>query len=211
MPPTPSSAAPRSIAARLGFTLVETAVVLGVLSVLAAVGYNALSSARARQSLPSASGQMEVSIRRVRAESFATGSRTVLVVDAAQGRYWGLEDVGGTFDFASFDPEDPAPAPLRLLFSERLPERVTFGPGDGYGDTLPAPFAAMPADTPCTFCDPDSGKGYLAFRPGSPVRSEDGPLVGGSLTLTAAGVQRPPRTLVVNGRTGALRTFERSK
>lgn len=210
MPPTLSSVEQWPIATR-GFTLVETALVLGVLSVLVAVGYNALSSARTRQSLPSASGQMEVSIRRVRAESFATGSRTVFVVDASQGRYWGIEDVGRTFDLSTFDPDDPAPAPMRLLLAERLPERVTLGPGDGYGETLPAPFAAIPADAACTFCDSDSGLGFLAFRPGSPVRSADGTLVGGSLTLTAAETQRPPQTLVVNGRTGAVRTFERSK
>src|SRR3954463_6035450 len=207
-----------------GFTAIEMTVALAIMGLLTGITILAFRGMKNRASFASATGDLIVQIRATRAESFSRGGTTVFVVDTVGGRWWGLEDVGGNFDLAAFDPANPTAAGDRLLVSGSLPTGVSFGPATGYGAALPAPFQLVPsfpgaspapAFPYCSFCVTSGAKtgfGFIRFTPGSQVTWSGGPVASGQqLTLTAkvAGTNlQPVLTLAVLARTGASATFE---
>lgn len=197
-----------------GFTLIEMMTVLAIAGVLAGMSAVALSRMKTRGSFSSATGDFLATLRTARAEAFARGNPTVVVVDAQAGRWWSVEDVAGTFSLASFDPASPAPAPDRLIYAGQLPAGTSFGPDDGFGSALPPPLSGIPtgflnvvlADggagvvdvtvdggsaAPnfkyCSFCDPGTGQGAIIFLPSGGATFSGGPLtVGQQITMEDA-------------------------
>jgi prepilin-type N-terminal cleavage/methylation domain-containing protein len=195
-----------------GFTLIETMMAIAVIGILAGMSAMALSRMKSRGNFSSATGDFVATLRTARAEAFARGNPTVVVVDAAAGRWWAVEDVNGDFSLASFDASTPAPSPDRLIYSGSLPSGTSFGPVDGWGSALPPPYSAVPtgylnivlpdggsggvadisvdggSSAPnfkyCSFCDSGSKKGSITFLPSGGAVFNGGPLsVGQQISL----------------------------
>src|SRR5881296_2789539 len=100
-----------------GFTLIETMMAVAVIGILAGMSAIALDRMKTRGSFSSATGDFIATLRTARAEAFARGNPTVVVVDALAGRWWAIEDVNGDFSLPSFTASNPAPSPDRLIYS----------------------------------------------------------------------------------------------
>jgi prepilin-type N-terminal cleavage/methylation domain-containing protein len=188
-----------------GFTLVEAVVVLGVVAVLASLGLNALSGARGRAAYVTGSNDLQVRLRQLHDEAFGHGAPVVFVLQRSTRRSWGVVDVYGDFDLASFNPAAPAPAPDRLVGRWQLDAPAVLGPSDGYGQALPTPFAGVPAGTDCTICTGDFGA--VVFREDGTLEPTGTRPDAGSFTLQLPG--RARRTFALVARTGAVQAFER--
>ncbi|MGE5049164.1 MAG: prepilin-type N-terminal cleavage/methylation domain-containing protein [Deltaproteobacteria bacterium] len=187
---------------RRGFTLIEVLTVVAVVGVLAGLSAISLTRLKARGSFSSATGDFMSTLRTARAEAFARGDDTVVVVDVGAGRWWSVEDVNGDFALDSFDPANPAPAPDRLMSSGELPAAASFGPQDGWGRALAPPLGGIPtgytqlpdggtADISadggsaapnfkyCSFCDLGTKRGAVTFLPSGGARFSGGPLTIG--------------------------------
>src|SRR5438128_3425367 len=195
-----------------GFTLIETMMAVAVIGVLAGMSAIALSRMKTRGNFSSATGDFIATLRTARAEAFARGNQTVVVVDIDAGLWWAIEDVNGDFALASFSASTPAPSPDRLIYSGTLPAGTSFGPLDGWGAALPQPYSGVPtgylnivladggsggvADISvdggstapnfkyCSFCDTGSKKGAITFLPSGGATFSGGPLsVGQQISL----------------------------
>lgn len=210
-----------------GFTLVELAVVLGILAILGAISITAVMGLKRRSTFADASGALATDLRFSRAEAFSRGNPVTMVVDTAAGRWWVIE-TPGVFSLTSpaFNPATPAVPPNRLISEGTLPSGVVFGPAaTGYGTALPAPFSAVPASPSsspacasglchCSFCDATTLRGAVTWEPGGRVTFSGGAAsaIGQQLTLqdgTPGALQR--MTFVLNARTGAVTTYEASQ
>jgi hypothetical protein len=192
--------------------MVEVMTAVGVIAVLAAMSAVALNRLKSRGNFSSASGDFIATLRTARAEAFARGNPTVVVVDAQGGRWWAIEDVNGDFSLATFNPATPAPSPDRLIYKGQLPTGTSFGPLDGWGGALAAPYSGIPtgytniilpdggsggvADITvdggsaapnfkyCSFCDSTSKLGAITFLPSGGAVFNGGPLsVGQQISL----------------------------
>jgi len=142
-------------------------------------------------------------LRTARAEAFARGNPTVVIVDLAAGQWWAVEDVNGDFALASFNSSTPAPSPDRLIYAGQLAPGTSFGPLDGWGAALPPPYSGIPtgytnilladggsggvadisvdggSSAPnfkyCSFCDTSSQKGSITFLPSGGAIFNGGP------------------------------------
>ena len=86
-----------------GFTMVEVMTAVGVIGVLAAMSIVAMNRVKTRGNFSSGTGDFIATLRTARAEAFARGNPTVVVVDVAAGQWWSIEDVNGDFSLASFN------------------------------------------------------------------------------------------------------------
>src|SRR2546426_7898855 len=127
-----------------GFTMVEVMTAVGVIGVLAAMSIVAMNRVKTRGNFSSGTGDFIATLRTARAEAFARGNPTVVVVDVAAGQWWSIEDVNGDFSLASFNASTPAPSPDRLIYTGHLPPGTSFGPLDGWGAALPQPYSGIP-------------------------------------------------------------------
>jgi prepilin-type N-terminal cleavage/methylation domain-containing protein len=197
-----------------GFTLIEFSVVLAIIAVLSAMSYTYFEGTKSSITFSSASLGLVADLRKVRSDSYGSGYTAVFVFNQTTGQYWGIEDVTGTFNLATFDPSNPAPPPAKLLVQNWLNAPIVVGPSTGYGATLPQPFASVHVDNACTFCQstalPPYGAVSFLGRDGT---SFTGPNAGdGSLTI-----QTPQPTggwafitIAIIGRTGAIDSFNGS-
>jgi len=194
-----------------GFTLIEIAIALAIMAVIAAMGLGALSRLKDRGNFASATGDLIT---------------TVFVIDTVGARFWGIEDVNGAFDITTFNASNPAPAGFNLLVSGTLPNGVTFnGATNGYGAALPQPYVGVPSysgSSPapnfayCSFCrttTPNLGFGAISFDTSGGARFNAGPAaVGQSFSVVgqsqgATGAQTV-MTYAVVGPTGTADTFQ---
>jgi prepilin-type N-terminal cleavage/methylation domain-containing protein len=203
-----------------GFTLIEMTVAMAIVGILAAIGMGSLVNMRKRGSFASGTGDLIVGLRKTRANSFGRGTTTVFVIDTAGARFWGIEDLNGTFDITTFDPSNPAPAGYNLITSGTLPTGVTFtGASNGYGAALPQPYAGVPAvagggNPPnypyCSFCrtaGPNLAFGSIQFDPSGGARFNSGPATVGQSFSVAGATLQTLMTFAVIGRTGSAETF----
>jgi len=195
-----------------GFTLVEMLVTMAIASVLAGMSAIALTRMKTRGNFASATGDFLATLRSARAEAFARGNPTVVIVDSWSGLWWSVEDLNGDFSLGSFSPATPAPSPDRLIYSGQLPSSTSFGPQGGWGAALPQPYSGIPTgfvnillpdggsggvadigadggtSAPnfkyCSFCDPATGLGAITFLPSGGASFSGGPLtVGQQISL----------------------------
>lgn len=132
-----------------GFTLIEVMTALAVIGILAGLSAVALTRLKSRGNFASATGDFVATLRTARAEAFARGDNTVVVVDTlgtqcggAPGCWWAIEDVNGNFTLAGFD--GGVPAGDRLIYSATLPSGTSFGPSTGPGTSLAMPYCGIP-------------------------------------------------------------------
>ena len=195
-----------------GFTLIEMLMAVAIIGVLAGMSAVALDRMKSRGNFASATGDFIATLRTARAEAFARGNPTVVVVDMDARQWWAVEDVNGDFALASFSSSSPAPSPDRLIYQGQLPTNVSFGPVNGWGAALPAPFSGVPTGYTnivladggsggtvdisvdggsaapnfkyCSFCDTSSKKGAITFLPSGGALFSGGPLsIGQQLSL----------------------------
>ena len=195
-----------------GFTLIEMLMAVAIIGVLAGMSAVALDRMKSRGNFASATGDFIATLRTARAEAFARGNPTVVVVDMDARQWWAVEDVNGDFALASFSASSPAPSPDRLIYQGQLPISVSFGPVNGWGAALPAPFSGVPTGYTnivladggsggtvdisvdggsaapnfkhCSFCDTSSKKGAITFLPSGGALFSGGPLsIGQQLSL----------------------------
>ncbi len=195
-----------------GFTLMEMLITVAIVGTLAGMSAVALNRMKTRGSFASASGDFLATLRTARAEAFARGNPTVVIVDSWQGKWWSIEDVNGNFSLASFNPVTPAPSPDRLIYAGQLPVNTSFGPQSGWGAALPLPYSGIPtgfvnillpdggsggvadifadggSSAPnlkyCSFCETGSGMGAITFLPAGGASFNGGPLtVGQQISL----------------------------
>ncbi len=180
----------------LGFTLIELAVVLAVIGVVAAMVLGGIEAVRKRASFSGALGDITTSLRKTRAEAFGRGIYTAFIVDTVGGRWWAIEAPNG-ISLSTFNPSVPG----TVILSGSLPNGTVFGPTGGYGLALPDPFAGIPilsGQLPnlnyCSFCNtgpPNQGFGEILFEPAGSVQFSGGPPgVGQQFTLQGT-VQSP--------------------
>jgi prepilin-type N-terminal cleavage/methylation domain-containing protein len=213
----PQSSPPR------GFTLIELAVVLAIISVILGLSISALQAMKTRATFANVSAETAMAVRRARAEAFGRGTPTAFVLDTVGKRWWSLEAPSGV-NLDSFDPTnavfDPA-RPARLIASGKLGTAASFGPAAGYGVALQAPFAAIPVlstQAPalpyCSFCrasGTNTGFGAILFTPAGRTTFSGGPAgLGQQFTLTGQSGNATRTVLVaVVERTGAIEIQEK--
>lgn len=194
----------RSSAPR-GFSLLEMMTVLGIVGILAGLSAIALTRLKSRGNFASATGDFVATLRTARAESFARGDNTVVVVDTKGSQWWAIEDVAGNFSLAGWD--GGVSSPNRLIYYGSLPTGTSFGPTTGIGQALAPPFSGIPtgfvnivladggsggtanittdggSSSPnfvyCSFCDKSSGVGAITFLPSGGASFSGGPITIG--------------------------------
>ena len=181
--------------------MVEMLTVLATIGVLAGLSAMALNRLKQRGNFSSATGDFITALRTARAEAYARGDNTVMIVDTVNGKWWSIEDVAGTFALGT-NTWNPVVSPARLLASGTLPSGVIFGPPAGWGHALPAPFSGIPTgfvnlpdggtanistdgggSSPnfnyCSFCDSSTKLGAITFLPSGGALFSGGPLTLG--------------------------------
>jgi hypothetical protein len=116
----------------------------------------------------------------------------------------------------------PYPGDDILLLSGTLPgcsgaangcKEVSFGPADGYGGSLPAPYQFVAnANRSCNFCltGAQDGFGSVTFSVGSPSAISNSVATGAAISIQGLqGSRINSMTFVVVARTGATESFER--
>lgn len=153
--------------------------VLVIASILAAMAAAGVGGLRRRSTFAATSGELAASLRLTRAEAYARGQPTAFVIDTTGGRWWSLELTSALDPDALLDAFDPT-NPAGVLSSGSLGSGTTFGPTQGWNQSLPAPLALTPTLSTanpnfpfCSFCRMTGthvGFGVVRFEPGARTR-----------------------------------------
>ena len=220
--------------AERAFTIIEMAITITVIGILAATSYNAIENIRGRTS--SRNGILEVvtALRRARAEAFTRGAPVVFFARTlASGalEYGVVADYNSNFDPANIDTSlnelgngtDPT-KPDRLVLRNTLSQGVFFRRTGAsiFSQSLPAPFDTVPANNPCTFCTAANGPAVVSFRTDGTARLGTTPgavPLGGSFALVAFDPRRTrpssdevaqqKQTIAVLSRAGTIQVYDR--
>lgn len=200
-----------------GFTLLELATVLVLISVLAAMSIGGLEGMAKRGNFTTAAGDLITSLRKTQAEAGGRGVYTAFILDTVGGRWWGIE-ASAAYDVNTFS----AASPGTVIVSGTLPSKSTFGPSGGYGAALAAPFASIPVTIAqtgsnypyCSFCLQTNGYGSILFEPGSGHTTFSSGTVaafGQQFMMQGAYGSSGIRTILVAivGKTGVIEQFEK--
>ncbi len=203
-----------------GFTLIEMAVTVAIIGVVAAMAVAAFGRQKPRARLNGATTELQALLHEARQNALATGRLTVVMVfpafqastDFGTGRFVVYEDGAGTFftsgatpNFGAFGPtSETAAARSRVVTDMDLPRLVAVGPSDGQGGatTMPVPYNRVGTGLACTFCAGD--RGAIAFNSQGQAQFYSGngaPLdvAGGSISLYNPSESRDPATETAAG------------
>jgi type II secretory pathway pseudopilin PulG len=207
-----------------GFTLVELAVVMGIVIVLGAIAVSSFSRQRPRANLNSAASELHSAVHGARQQALASGHDVWVMVfpqyvsTSGTGRVVVYEDATSTFATtgsltpATYDPGTLAfVSPGQVVTTVDLPAGIVVGPTSGRGTaaTLKAPLAGIDVTHACSFCGSSGdGRGAIRFRPngaasfyaGSTLQTVAG---GASMSLNSPDVGGT-WTLVVTSGAGAV-------
>lgn len=186
-----------------GFTVIEMLTVMATIGIIAGLAAVALNRVKARGNFSSATGDFITGLRTCRAEAFARGDNTIMIVDIAGQQWWAIEDTAGSFTLAGFNPASPVfPTGDRIISTGTLPTGVVFGPTSGWGNALSPPFSGIPtgfvtlpdggtanisvdggSSAPnfnyCSFCDTTAKVGAITFLPSGGALFSGGPTTVG--------------------------------
>lgn len=216
-----------------GFTLIEMAVVVAIVGILAALGTTTLVRSNPRARLAATSTELHALLRNARLNALATGRATIVAFFPEQassrggvGRVVVLEDPTGTFftsgaavNLSSYDPAAGVFGD-EVLASLDFPPGVVLASAPGAPDAFLAPFQRIPVGD-CTFCSSGAGaRGAVRFdgrgratffsTAGAPLDTW-----GASLALSARSSRASPplvdgvRLFVITAGTGGVKSFVR--
>jgi prepilin-type N-terminal cleavage/methylation domain-containing protein len=217
-----------------GFTLVEMAVVVGIIATLTGLAYAGLARLRPRGELANTAADLQAALHGARLTAMAEGRNVVVMffpryqVGESVGRVILYQDgdfnffsgaFGVPLTFGGYNPAVLASGPnSQVLDSIDLPKGVVIGPAAGMGPaaTLAAPMSAVDVTRACSFCaTTGDGRGALVFDSRGRVTyyDQNGPALstaalasGASVSVFSADLQGT-RTLVISTATGAVRAF----
>ncbi len=178
-----------------GFTLIEMLTTMVVVAVLAGMSVAALNRMKSRGSFASASGDLLATLRTARAEAFARGNPTVVIVDSQTGQWWSVEDVNGDFSLATFQPWSGIPTGYVNVV---LPD----GGSGGVADISADGGSSAPNFKYCSFCDSSSKRGAITFFPSGGATFSGGPLTVGQqislqdVSISDGGVSAVPTGII---------------
>lgn len=211
-----------------GFTLLELAVTIAIVVILAALAAIGMQRFKPRANLSSTASQLTALLNAARQNALATGRNTVVMVfpqfqnpSGGTGRVMLYED--STFDFFSttaavnfsaFNPADPSATAARGEILETLdfPLGVTLGFGGLAAPTLAAPYNLVTAAT-CSFCAPaGDGRGAVVFDSRGrarfyPASGAPLPVAGGTLALQGPAGLDGYRMAIVTSTTGSVKAI----
>jgi prepilin-type N-terminal cleavage/methylation domain-containing protein len=217
---------------RRGVTLIELAIVLGIIAILAALAVGTLDKVRSRASFSSVTNQVANEVRKARMESLKRGTYTAFIINTnttgANPLTWYVIQASNTFmtNFRSsgFSPGG-CTAPCAIISQGTLPGLpLTSFPASniGYGSAPPAPFDGVnwnptSGNKYCSFCltSGANGWGAIEFSPGGEASfsaSNDGTNfhTGQSFTLTSTADSVTRLKIIATiGHTGLIETFEK--
>jgi type II secretory pathway pseudopilin PulG len=209
--------------------MVELAVAMALVLILAALAIPSLFRQRPRARLATTAAEVHSLIHTARQQALATGHDVWVLVFPTQatgdgvGRLVVYED--GNFDFSTvnapggvdldrFNPVQRAVGPRSQVVNfVDLPAGVTIGADATAPATLPAPLAGINVSAGCSFCGTlTDGRGGIRFDPRGRASfyGRAGPptvVQGGALNLTSSPTIPGTRTLVVTPVTGAVRVL----
>jgi prepilin-type N-terminal cleavage/methylation domain-containing protein len=209
-----------------GFTLVEVAITIAIVGIVAALAFTSFVRQKPRASLATSTAELQSLLHGARQTALATGHDVVVMVfpdftsTNSVGRVILYEDgdftffTGGAVNFGAYDPASHATGGRsQVLDTIDLPFGVTVGPATGMGPTaiLAAPYAGVPVNVACSFCATSGdhrgavrfdSRGRASFYQGSTLLD----VTGASLSLQA-GALYGQRTLLISAGTGAVRAL----
>jgi len=206
-----------------GFTLVEVAVVVAIIAVVAALAFSSVSPMRSRAKLQGSSAELSALLHNARQSALATGRHTVVMFfpdqansEGGVGRVVVYEDAASNFFAAASNPNfegwDATKLPggaSSLAGHLDLPVGVRFSLAGLTAPTFPAPFAAVTAAA-CGFCGTGGDhRGAIRFDSLGRAAFFDGngapiDLPGASVGLSGASIAGV-QFLIVSPATGAVK------
>ena len=223
---------PRPRRQAAGFTLIELMVVVAIIAIVATLAAVSLQRARPRANLAGAAVDLQALLHGARQQALASGWNVAVMIfpgyspeNDVVGRVIVYQDAEATlFDptaavnFDAYDPAVLASGPSSEIVSTLdLPPAVRVGPAVGMGATakLVAPWASVPVNLDCTFCDGAGAarRGAVVFDPNGRASfySKAGVALavdGGSVSLQVPSLGAEVRTLAVGASTGAVTSFD---
>ena len=207
-----------------GFTLIELAVVMAIVAVLAMLGVSNLWRFRPRARLADASNELVALLHGARQRALSTGNDVVVMVFPAfagpngTGRILVYEDGDFTVltpaavpNLASYVPGVLSHGPTSdVIATFDVPPGVLIAASTATPPALVAPYAGVPVNVDCSFCAgtgtdrrgairfDSRGRAFLYATSGPPLTDSAGTL---SLTTPETGGQR---TLLVTAGTGSV-------
>jgi prepilin-type N-terminal cleavage/methylation domain-containing protein len=209
---------------RRGVTLLELAVVLGIIAIMTALAVGSLQRVKSRASFSGVSNEVVSELKRTRIEALNKGVYTAFIINtnatgANANTWWGIQTTNG-FDLPTFQSNPwgcNTPPSCVILTNGTLPTGISFGPATGYGAALPAPLngIALAATSKCSFCaSSPAGWGSVLFSPGgAPTFSNTPAGTGQQFTLQGTldtGTTTPRiRTIAVVAKNGLIESYEK--
>jgi prepilin-type N-terminal cleavage/methylation domain-containing protein len=216
-----------------GLTLVELAVVVAIIGVVAALVGSAATRARPRATFATVSVELQALVHAARQEALGSGMSVAVLVfpdfrgEGSQGRFVvvkdparSLFDATAALTFDGYSPDNlPAPSGGAVVTTLDLPAGVNVGPLTGLGVSHPPyPYDGAKTDVDCSFCSSTSprrgaivfdarGRALFYDRVASTKLAD----TGGSISIYApdlvTGTDFATTTLVITRPAGTLRTF----